>query len=614
MRKAATATTRTSLASTTRAEGDDGMVARQRRRLTWLLEAMAACGAVSAMAAAPAIPDVSSYLDQVEQLRRVDHTRFAAMLAHIHEVAPVMTPLEQWRTRYLDAWEAEQLGHYADAERSYKDIVDRSGHPGLVAKAMAGLLSIYGLNARYEELLTLARQAVALLPTLKDPSARFSLLGNLSQSLQHAGQGDVALRYARMMQDDLPPGETLCVPLALEMYARDQAKTLRSDGADLARAIETCTAAGATAFANSLWLTKAERLVDEHEPRKALAILAQVEASVAREAYFPAQSQLLRMRALASDDMQHDADARRSALAAVALFKPGDMDEVLRDAYKVLYDVEKRAGHAEAALSYFQQYAAQDRGYLDDANARLIAEETVRQRGLVESLEADKLAKQNSVLQLQQALNTKAVETSRLSIVLLVVILAAVVLWLARTKRSQLRFRQLSRHDGLTGILNHQHFMDEVERQLHAMASRNAPACLVLLDLDHFKLVNDTYGHIVGDVVLQRAVSTCKQQIRPVDVFGRLGGEEFGILLPECYPEQAIVIANCIRAAIEATPVEVDGQSVAYSTSVGVASTMFSGYAAQGLRREADAALYRAKRAGRNRVMTDLQGDGLVEA
>ncbi|KJV37287.1 tetratricopeptide repeat-containing diguanylate cyclase [Luteibacter yeojuensis] len=588
------------------------MRALHRWKARGLLSALLALAGAPGMAAVAAIPNASAYIEQADQLRTTDHARFAAMLAHLHEVQPAIAPVDQWRVRYMDAWEAQFTGHYPEAERGYDDIIHRSGHPGLAAYATAQLLSLYSLTRRYEEAFALAERGVAMLPSVKDPHARYSLLRNLSQALYLADQTDVAIRYARMMADDLPPGETLCGPLFLEMAALDQAKTLRSDDAGLARAIEVCVASGKPAPANAAWLMKAEVLVYEQAPQQALAILDRIDASIAHERYFQAQAQSLRLRAMANDQLGRDAEASRDALAAIALFQSGDIDEALRDVYHVLYNVEKRAGHAEAALSYFQQYATQDRAYLNDASARTRALETVRQRALVEALEADKLTKQNGMLKLQQALSLKAVEASRLSIALLLAVLAAVVLWLVRTKRSQLRFRQMSRHDGLTGILNHQHFMAELEHQLHELASRNAPACLVLLDLDHFKAVNDTYGHIVGDVVLQRAVATCKQQIRPVDIFGRLGGEEFGILLPECYPEQAIVIANCIRAAIEATPVDVDGHSVAYSTSVGVASTMFSGYGVQGLRREADAALYRAKRAGRNRVMTDLQGDGLV--
>jgi diguanylate cyclase (GGDEF)-like protein len=109
-------------------------------------------------------------------------------------------------------------------------------------------------------------------------------------------------------------------------------------------------------------------------------------------------------------------------------------------------------------------------------------------------------------------------------------------------------------------------------------------------------------------------VDICRQHLRPTDVFGRLGGEEFGILLLQYSRDQGVVIANRIRSAIEATSFNVDGRVISLSASVGVASTDSSGYGLQRLCREADAALYRAKRSGRNRVIADTESDGLVEA
>jgi diguanylate cyclase (GGDEF)-like protein len=102
--------------------------------------------------------------------------------------------------------------------------------------------------------------------------------------------------------------------------------------------------------------------------------------------------------------------------------------------------------------------------------------------------------------------------------------------------------------------------------------------------------------------------------LRPTDVFGRLGGEEFGILLHDCSREQGMEVANRIRTAIEAAPMEWLAHRVPVSASVGLTSTDTSGYELQRLCVEADAALYRAKRAGRNRVIADTEEAGLVEA
>jgi diguanylate cyclase (GGDEF)-like protein len=286
----------------------------------------------------------------------------------------------------------------------------------------------------------------------------------------------------------------------------------------------------------------------------------------------------------------------------------------LRDAYDVLFRIEKKQGNVAAALAYYERYIAQDKRYLNDVSARALAYQVAQQQFATKKLETEELSKQNSILRLQQALDTKAVETSRLYIILLLMALAAIVLWLYRLKRSQLGFKRLSHHDSLTGIFNHQHFIGEAERVLCLLEKKLDHACLVSIDLDHFKQVNDTHGHAMGDAVLKRAVAVCQQQLRPADLFGRLGGEEFGILLHECSREQGMDIANRIRVAIGATSMENDGCVISISASVGLASTDASGYQLQRLCMEADAALYRAKRAGRNRVIADTENDSLVEA
>jgi diguanylate cyclase (GGDEF)-like protein len=104
------------------------------------------------------------------------------------------------------------------------------------------------------------------------------------------------------------------------------------------------------------------------------------------------------------------------------------------------------------------------------------------------------------------------------------------------------------------------------------------------------------------------------EHLRPGDLFGRLGGEEFGVLLTDCGRDQALAIADRIRLTIVANPLAIDGEIVTISASVGVSFTINAGHDLQQLCREADAALYRAKRSGRNRVMADTEDDGLVQA
>jgi diguanylate cyclase (GGDEF)-like protein len=271
----------------------------------------------------------------------------------------------------------------------------------------------------------------------------------------------------------------------------------------------------------------------------------------------------------------------------------------------VLYSVEKARGHFANALDYYEHYVVQDQGYLRDANVRNTAYEAARQHFLSEKLETEGLSKENRILRLQRAFDAKAVETNRLYIVGLFFVLLTAGLWMMRIKRSQLRFKHLSACDGLTGIFHHQHFMGESARLLRTLNKRSMDACLVFIDLDHFKQVNDTHGHAVGDAVLRHVVAICQRELRRADLLGRLGGEEFGMILIDMPRWQGAAVAEHVRLLLAASPLVLEDVVVSFSVSIGLACTDTSGYDLPPLCRAADAALYRAKHQGRNRVAID---------
>jgi diguanylate cyclase (GGDEF)-like protein len=558
--------------------------------------------------------DPAALLDQAESLQRKDHPRFVQLLAQLHSETPRLTTNEQWRLRYLDAWENVFEGQYTQADSLLHDVIDRAGDATLATKASALLLTNLGLNRRYGEAFLLANRLTVELPRIKDPTTRYLVLMNLSQMLNFSGQTDLALKYARMMEDSIPPGETRCLPLNLQVAALYNGKQLTSSSSKLQQAIEACTTAQRPVATNSMWLVLGSLYLDENQPHKAMTLLDRIGPSIAANQYHEHMLSAQVERAQAHAKLGNDTETRKAALGAVGLSHSGDISEWLVVAYQLLYQVEKKQGHTAAALSYYEHYVTQDKGHLDDVSARTLAYQMAQQHMLVQKLETEKLSKQNNILRLQQALDTKAVEASRLYIVLLLMAIATIVLWLFLLKRSQLRFKRLSRCDGLTGIFNHQHFISEADRVLRLLERKRRRACLMSIDLDHFKDVNDTHGHAMGDAVLKHTVSLCQQQLRSTDVFGRLGGEEFGVLLHGCPRDQGMEIANRIRMAIEATPMMENGCIISISASVGLASSDTCGYELQTLHMEADAALYRAKRAGRNRVIADIENGNLVEA
>jgi two-component system chemotaxis family response regulator WspR len=161
---------------------------------------------------------------------------------------------------------------------------------------------------------------------------------------------------------------------------------------------------------------------------------------------------------------------------------------------------------------------------------------------------------------------------------------------------------ELARRDALTGLSNRRVVDEELRREAHRANRRAFDLTAIMADLDHFKSVNDTYGHGMGDEVLRQVGKTLQAEMRPYDLAARYGGEEFVVLLPETTLEQGRCYAERIREAIG--NMQVPGYSGQITASLGVA-TLVPGQAPENLLPRADLAMYRAKQNGRNRVEVD---------
>ncbi|MEQ9558228.1 MAG: diguanylate cyclase [Rhodospirillales bacterium] len=160
----------------------------------------------------------------------------------------------------------------------------------------------------------------------------------------------------------------------------------------------------------------------------------------------------------------------------------------------------------------------------------------------------------------------------------------------------------LATTDDLTGAKNRRHFMERAELEVHRLRRHRVPFSVVLLDLDHFKQVNDTHGHQAGDDVLKEAVRRWQLGRRPFDTLGRLGGEEFAILLPGADSEAAMTVAERLRAVIAEAPFDTIDGPIDVTVSIGVAEAEDADQTIEGTLGRADAALYHSKHAGRNRA------------
>ncbi|SEJ49142.1 diguanylate cyclase (GGDEF) domain-containing protein [Frateuria terrea] len=269
-------------------------------------------------------------------------------------------------------------------------------------------------------------------------------------------------------------------------------------------------------------------------------------------------------------------DARARSYQALGQLGPEVAD--LRRLVKVGEALDRKAHSDNATLMNYQFQTAQR----DQENRRLAADRALKEQQL-ESLE-------------------RVRHWQRLALVLGGVLIV-LLLWLAlRQFRRSRKLHRMAMTDPLTGIANRRHIEQLARNALGHAGANGEPLCVLVLDVDHFKAVNDAFGHAVGDQVLVRVAQACKHALRRFDMLGRLGGEEFLVVLPDTSMDVAMQIAERLRRKVESLPLGSLAPGLQITASVGVAEAEHEADDLPELVRRADTAMYRAKDAGRNRV------------
>jgi len=176
---------------------------------------------------------------------------------------------------------------------------------------------------------------------------------------------------------------------------------------------------------------------------------------------------------------------------------------------------------------------------------------------------------------------------------------------ITESKRLHEELQEQATTDELTGVTNRRQFLTLASGELKRALRHKHPLVIALIDIDHFKSVNDSYGHVAGDQALLTFAKICQKNIRVIDIFARIGGDEFALLLPEASSDQAFVTIERIRKTLLAQVMDSVGRPVSITISAGIAALLDDQETFDALLSRADQALYRAKEAGRNRVVVD---------
>ena len=563
------------------------------------------CAFLAGAALALTSQEADQLLHRADEVKGVNPTEFSTLMGQLDEQSATFSPAQQQFLQYLKGWRSAYAGDYARAIPPLEQIVQESRDVTLRFRASATIANVQAVATHYDEAFAQLGRLQTLLPEVTDKDARQQGLLVIGYLYNQVGEYDLGLSYADRAAAEDSSVRAVCRSTQVRLEALYRSGRLQADMTQpYVNAIATCGEIGEVLWANLIRVYLARFYIDQGRNADAIKLLSSYYDETRATRYRRLIAEYDAWLARAYENQGQPATARQFALRVVAdASSQNEYTEPMVNAYRLLYQLALEQSDIKSALAYHEQYAAADKGYLDDVSARQIAYERAKHEAAANRLQIDALNKQNEVLQLQQQLGKKAVETSRLYIALLIVMAVFIGLFAYRTKRSQLHFMKLSRVDGLTGIDNRPYFIVQAERALEASRKVEQEVCVILCDLDHFKSINDKYGHATGDQVLRQAVDACRNHLRASDLFGRIGGEEFCILLPGCSLADARQRCEQLRAAIATVTTDGDNPNSTVSASFGVAATASSGYELRQLLAHADAALYRAKYAGRNCVV-----------
>ncbi len=557
---------------------------------------------------------VSELLAQAESIRSAEPVRFATIIDVLQKRRDELTPRQREQLAYLEIYRQGFGGNYDVVIPRLKALINSAQDDNIRFRANALLVNLYTKTRRFAESL---RQLGTILPQLdkvKDPQLRMHALVEAAYLHNEIGQYALGLRYAERILAEHPDSRASCFAEYLRYDAMQNLATLPSDKAPLQAAIARCEDGGERLLANHIRVIVATSLASERKRADAINLLKSHLAEVESLRY-PYLAVLVKATLAELLFERGDLSSAESyASEAIALSgSVGTSTQSLVSAYRTMYRIAERRRDTETALVYYRRYAEADKAYLNEVKTRELAYQIVRQETFEKSEQIQRLGSQNQLLQLQRKLESKSVQNTRLVVVLLTMLLASIGYWAYRTKRTQMMFKRLAQTDALTGIGNRSHFSNQSERLLAQCARNDQEAALVMFDLDHFKAINDRYGHAAGDQVLMRVAELCRHLEQPGSVVGRLGGEEFALLLPGLDLARATDVAEEFRQRITRIDTTATGTRFLVTASFGVTTTALAGYQLARLLSLADRMLYRSKHEGRNQVSAYEGGYSLPE-
>lgn len=541
-------------------------------------------------------------IKHADTIKSTDFPLFTEILSELSNNSNLMNSEQVEYVKYLSAY------HFfysrTDIENgmaSLKELALSSPVKNIQFKATALIVNMLVLSRRYTEAFEYVEGLKNLTDDIEDADSTALAYGSLALLFNQINQFDNGLFYSDKMIGVADNPRYVCVGLQLKIEALyrlnrfDDFEALFSDG------INSCNDAGQPIYANIIRSFKINSLIKSN-PALALEMLQASSEEVAATNYVIVTSSFQAFFSQVYQQLGQLELAETHALNAETQITTQYVNPAVLIIYETLYDLYRAKGDYQRALKYHEILVAKQKTYDDEKAAGLLAYNLAKADVEVKNQRIELLNKDNELLFLQKNVYEQEVRQTRILVAVLIIVLSIASILAYKGLTGRRRFKKIAEFDQLTGISNRYHFNNQAAVALNYCEKNQQPAAVILFDLDHFKQINDTHGHAAGDWALQAVVATCRNFMRNNDVFGRIGGEEFAVILPGCQTDKAALLAEICRDAIAAIDTEESGTAFPLTASFGVSGSDTSGYQLKQLLADADTAMYRAKDSGRDQV------------
>ncbi|WP_445767692.1 GGDEF domain-containing protein [Rheinheimera sp.] len=550
---------------------------------------------------------LQAFAISVEDFNTLNELRlkdFAAFRSRVQSLEPATVDYSKKTHNYyslLKAYEAVTQADYTNALKFALPVTNYTEDQAVGLRAKSLVANVLIISRDYAKAFSYLEEIKSLIHKVADKRARNHGLNVLSLVYNRVDHYELAYSYSNIIYED--PGST--TEKCHSSFNRIEALIgLNNDHieSEIRNSLAVCEEANEALFSWLITSLHMEFLVKSGKFQQAIAIYEGTLDQPQLNDYATVKTRIYHQATLAYFGIADFTAAETLAKKIIQESRDVLLSMPVQSSYYSLYHIYKNKGQPRQALNYFELYNEAQSAYQNDRADRLLAYNLAQGEIEVKNQRIALLDKDNEVLSLQRDLYEQEAKQNRLVVLILAFVLVIATTLAYRGMTGRKRFKKIAEYDQLTGISNRYHFNNQAKIALDYCENNAKPAAVILFDLDYFKNINDMHGHATGDWALQRVVKTCRNFMRNNDIFGRIGGEEFAVVLPGCQLDKAVLLAEICRDAIAAIDSSDSGIKFPLSASFGVSGSDTSGYQLKQLLADADHAMYRAKEAGRDQV------------